>query len=117
MFYLSALILTDVKEGQLVLCTKTNHDGLCRAVVKEVRPNNVVSVKYFDYSGEDVLTLNSIRNVDEFLASQPAALLLSPEIWYLNNLTIVGTNFINEFIARKEKPTVVSEQNTFENGV
>lgn len=99
--------MNSVKEGQLVLCSKEAHSGLCRSVVMDVKQSNVVSVKYVDYFGEDVLTVKSLRNVDEYLAKQPAALLVSPEIPYLEHLDIVATNFITELIGRKEKAIVV----------
>lgn len=106
--YVSGLVITKVMEGQMVLCSKEGHSGLCRAVVKEVRQGNVVSVKYVDYPGEDVLTIKSLRNVDYFLSEQPSALLMSPDIWYLNNLNMDAINFLTELVGRKEKAVVVS---------
>lgn len=92
----------------MVLCSKEGLAGLCRAIVKEVKQSNVVTVKYVDYPGEDVLTVKSLRNVDDFLSKQPSALLMSPDIWYLNNLNMDALNFITELVGRKEKGAVVS---------
>lgn len=102
--------MNNIKEGQLVLCSNESLVGLCRANITEVKQSNVVTVKYVDYPGEDTLTLKSLRNVDDYLSKQPAALLLSPELSYLENLNVAAKNFINEIISRKEKAIVVRQR-------
>ncbi|KAJ8942353.1 hypothetical protein NQ314_010087 [Rhamnusium bicolor] len=96
----SALTLTNVKVGQLVLCSKDGLVGLYRAVVTKKESGSVVSVKYIDFPGEDDLSVKSLRNIDEYLANEPTSIILSPEYKVLNNMeekVLSGEDFDLQF--------------------
>ncbi|KAG5876468.1 hypothetical protein JTB14_010157 [Gonioctena quinquepunctata] len=107
----SNLHLTGVKEGQLVLCSRDSLPNLYRAVIKKKTSAVAVTVKYLDYIGEDQLAIKSLRNVDEYLATQPVTLLSSPESKMLENLGPKALDFVTNLLEKKEKAKIVISEN------
>lgn len=89
--------------GQLVLSSKDGFAGLFRAVVVKQDNSLIVTVKYIDFPGEADLSVKSLRNVDEFLAAEPATILITPEFKCLENLTEQATEYILTICQNKEK--------------
>ncbi|KAJ8925333.1 hypothetical protein NQ315_009163 [Exocentrus adspersus] len=110
----SALVLTNVKVGQLVLCSKDGFAGLFRAVVLNKENDSIVTVKYIDFPGEDDLSIKSLRNVDEFLANEPSTVMKTPEYKYLEELTEKGVEYLLTICQNKQKFTVILTENTFD---
>ncbi|CAH1111312.1 unnamed protein product [Psylliodes chrysocephalus] len=101
------LMLTSVKESQLVLCSKDGMPNLCRGVVKKKVSPTIVTVKYLDYSGEDQLSVKSLRNIDDRLAREPCTLLYTPELPVISSLTDKSLNYLEGLFEKKEKAVVV----------
>ncbi|XP_074035782.1 uncharacterized protein isoform X2 [Leptinotarsa decemlineata] len=102
----SNLLMPSVEEGQMVLCCKDGLSSLYRAVVSK-KTSDAATVRYLDYPGEEQLSINSLRNVDDFLASQPTCLLRSPEFESLDKLGPKGSEYVFQLLSQKEKVKVV----------
>ncbi|XP_057652384.1 uncharacterized protein LOC130891580 isoform X2 [Diorhabda carinulata] len=111
----SSLILKQVEVGQMVLASKDGLPDLCRAVVIKKQSSVQVTIEYLDYAGSENLSIKSLRNVDEYLASQPITLLLTPDIEVINKISETGIDFIVALIEKKEKANVVlTNDNAFD---
>ncbi|CAG9860756.1 unnamed protein product [Phyllotreta striolata] len=103
----SEMLLTSVKEGQLILCSKDGLPNLCRGVVQNKVSPTIVTVKYLDCPGEDQLSVKSLRNVDDYLAAQGCTLLMTPKMEFINDSLDNHVEFISRLFENKEKATIV----------
>ncbi|XP_060535989.1 uncharacterized protein LOC132707966 isoform X2 [Cylas formicarius] len=105
--------ITNVKEGQLVLCSRDKTEGLHRGVVKKIE-NSAAYIDYLDYDGTETLSLKSLRNVNAELAAAPRALVESPPYSALKSTNIAIEDFINKLIITKKKLDVIMENGDFD---
>ncbi|XP_019758873.2 tudor domain-containing protein 1 isoform X2 [Dendroctonus ponderosae] len=89
------------KVGQLVLCAKDTHEGLHRAIIKEVT-KKIVEVEFVDYQGGDFTSIKFLRNFDATLASYPRA-FLTLEYPVLSQISEEAEDFLNQLILQKKK--------------
>ncbi|CAH1117114.1 unnamed protein product [Phaedon cochleariae] len=103
----SSLLLSDVKKGRMVLCSIDGLPNLHRAIVTDEPRDGVVSVRYLDYMGENQMTVKSLRNVDDFLASHPLCMLTTPECQLLEDLSPKAAECIAQLVEKKTKVKMV----------
>lgn len=96
----------------MVLCSK--ECLVVRAKVIKVQ-NKAITLKYIDFTGEEILSLNSLRNVDATIANEPCLLLKTPEFKLLKTIKNDKMNeYLNNLITTLAKLTVSLNDDHFD---
>uniref|UniRef100_V5H027 Tudor domain-containing protein n=1 Tax=Anoplophora glabripennis TaxID=217634 RepID=V5H027_ANOGL len=111
---LDKMPLTNVKVGQLVLSSKDGFAGLFRAVVVKLDNDLIVTVKYIDFPGEADLSVKSLRNIDDFLAAEPATILVTKEFKGLEDMNEEAAEYVSTICQNRGKFKVILSGDNFD---